>query len=194
MSFDFKSLLEESVRVHGHLCPGQVLGVRMSILGLNEIGIKEPKGKDRKNLIVFIEIDRCATDAVQSVTGCSLGHRTMKFMDYGKMAAAFINLKTKKAVRILAKEEARDKAKEYFPHIEDKYEAQTQAYKIMPDNELFDVMEVEVNIKSEDMPGKPLKRIKCDMCGEYVQDMREVEKNGRILCKLCAYGGYYTAK
>lgn len=188
---DFESLLNESVKIHGHLCPGQVLGVKMSMLGLKRAGIEEPKGKDRKNIIVFVEMDRCATDAVQSVTGCSLGHRTMKFMDYGKMAATFVNLKTGKAVRVIAKEEARDKAKEYFPDIQDKYKAQLEAYKIMSDEDLFDVMNVKVEIKPEDMPGRPMKRIKCEGCGEYVQDMRDVSKEGKTLCVACAEGGYY---
>ncbi len=188
---DFESLLNESVKIHGHLCPGQVLGVKMSMLGLKNAGIEQPKGKDRKNIIVFVEMDRCATDAVQSVTGCSLGHRTMKFMDYGKMAATFVNLKTGRAVRVLAKEEARDKAKEMFPHIENKYQAQLEAYKIMSDNDLFDVMEVKVELRPEDMPGRPLGRIICDHCGEYVQDRREIPKEGRNLCKACAEGGYY---
>lgn len=188
----FDRLLDESVKIHGHLCPGQVLGVRMSMLGLEKIGVTEPKGKDRKNLIVFVEMDRCATDAVQSVTGCSLGHRTMKFMDYGKMAVTFLNLKTGKAVRIIAKEEAKQRAKEYFPEIDDKYKAQIEAYKIMSDDELFEVMDVKVQIKPEDMPGRPLKRVKCDNCGEYIQDMRDLSKNDKILCKPCAYGGYYT--
>ena len=139
MSIDntFEGLLDESVKIHGHLCPGQVLGVKMSMLGLRNIGIDEPKGKDRKSLIVFVEMDRCATDAVQSVTGCSLGHRTMKFMDYGKMAATFMNLKTGKAVRVVAKEDAREKAKKYFPEAENKYAAQLEAYKIMSDEELL---------------------------------------------------------
>lgn len=190
-TYPFEDLLEESVRLHGHLCPGQVLGVRMSILGLSEIGIEDPKGKDRKSLIVFVEMDRCATDAVQSVTGCSLGHRTMKFMDYGKMAATFVNLKTGKAVRVIAKEEARDKAKEMFPHIENKYKAQLEAYKMMSDSELFKIMKVNVEIKPEDMPGRPLKRVRCELCGEYVQDMREVYRDGKILCKPCDRGGYY---
>jgi formylmethanofuran dehydrogenase subunit E len=190
-SLEYEYLLSESVKMHGHLCPGQVLGVRMSILGLKEIGIKDPKGKDKKNFIVFVEIDRCATDAVQSVTGCSLGHRTMKFIDYGKMAATFLNLKTGKAVRVIAKEESRQKAKEYFQEIGDKYAAQLEAYKIMPDEELFDVMEVNVKINPEDMPGRPLKRVKCDSCGEYVQDSREVYKDGKVLCKSCADSGYY---
>lgn len=190
-SLEYEYLLSESVKMHGHLCPGQVLGVRMSILGLKEIGIKDPKGKDKKNFIVIVEIDRCATDAVQSVTGCSLGHRTMKFVDYGKMAATFLNLKTGKAVRVIAKEESRQKAKEYFQEIRNKYTAQLEAYKIMPDEELFDVMEVNVKISPEDMPGRPLKRIKCDSCGEYVQDSREVYKDGKVLCKSCADSGYY---
>lgn len=192
ITLDFEKLLDESVKIHGHLCPGQVLGVKMSMLGLSKIGIEDPKGKDRKSLIVFVEMDRCATDAVQSVTGCSLGHRTMKFMDYGKMAATFVNLKTGKAVRVVAKEEAREKAKEYFPQIENKYTAQLEAYKIMSDDELFDIMDVKVEIKPEDMPGRPLKRVKCNVCGEYVQDMREVYRDKKALCRPCADGGYYT--
>ncbi len=191
-AFNFENLLDESVRLHGHLCPGQVLGVRMSMFGLKKIGIQEPKGRDRKNLIVFVEIDRCATDAVQSVTGCSPGKRTLKLIDYGKMAATFLNLKTNKAVRILAKEEARSKAKNYFPEIKDKYQCQTAAYKIMPDEELFAWKQVKIKIPEQDMPGKPLKRVACDNCGEYVQDMREIFLDGRVLCKACANGAYYT--
>ena len=168
---DFESLLNESVRIHGHLCAGQVLGVRMSMLGLREIGISDPKGKNRKSIIVFVEMDRCATDAVQSVTGCSLGHRTMKFMDYGKMAATFLNTLTGKAVRVYAKEESRQKAKEYFPEIENKYAAQLEAYKVMSDEELFSVMDVAVNIAPQDMPGRPMGRVQCDSCGEHVQDL-----------------------
>ncbi len=190
---DFMTLLDESVRIHGHLCPGQVLGVRMSMLGLREIGIKDAKGGDRKNIIVFVEMDRCATDAVQSVTGCSLGHRTMKFMDYGKMAATFLNIGTGKAIRVVAKEESRQKAKERFPKIENKYAAQLEAYKIMSDEDLFAVMEVSVKLQPEDMPGRPLRRMQCDSCGEYVQDMREVCQDDKVLCVACAKGGYYTA-
>ena len=187
----FEELLAGSVKVHGHLCAGQVLGVRMSMLGLREIGITDPKGKDRKNIIVFVEMDRCATDAVQSVTGCSLGHRTMKFRDYGKMAATFMNLETGKAVRVFAREDSRQKAKDHFPAIENKYAAQLEAYKIMTDDELFDVMEVAVNVAPEDMPGRPMSRVACDLCGEHVQDMREVHQDGKVLCIPCAGGGYY---
>jgi len=191
---DFEALLQESVKIHGHLCAGQVLGIRMSMLALREIGINEPKGADRKSLIVFVEMDRCATDAVQSVTGCSLGKRSMKFMDYGKMAATFVNTRTGKAMRIVAKEGSRLKAKEYFPGVENKYTAQLEAYKIMSDEELFDMMEVTVKLKPEDMPGRPMRRVQCDSCGEHVQDMREVYQNGKVLCTPCAVGGYYEAR
>jgi formylmethanofuran dehydrogenase subunit E len=194
MKINFDCLLEESVKVHGHLCAGQVLGVRMSMLGLREIGVEDPKGKDRKSLMVFVEMDRCATDAVQSVTGCSLGKRSMKFMDYGKMAATFLNLKTGKAIRIVAREDSRDKAKGHYPEIENKYTAQLEAYKIMSDEELFDVTEVIVRVRPEDMPGRPMRRVQCDSCGEHVQDMREVCQDGKVLCAPCASGGYYEVK
>jgi formylmethanofuran dehydrogenase subunit E len=189
---EFQKLLDASVKTHGHLCPGQVLGVRMSMHGLDLIGIKDPKGEDRKKLIVYVEIDRCATDAIQSVTGCSLGKRSLKFVDLGKMAATYVNLETGKAVRIVAKEEARDKAKNYFPDIEDKYKAQLEAYKIMPDEDLFEWKEVKVDIPKQDMPGRPLQRITCEDCGEYVQDMREMNIDGRLVCRSCGEGSYYS--
>lgn len=191
---DFETLLSESVKSHGHLCPGQVLGVRMSMLGLREAGIGDPRGKDRKNIMVYVEIDRCATDAIQSVTGCSPGKRTLKLLDYGKMAATFINLKTNRAVRVAALEESKARAKNYFPEIEDKYKCQAEAYKVMPDEELFVWQEVDVRIPDEDMPGRPLNRIQCEHCGEYVQDRREVHRHGRVLCKACADGGYYKIR
>ncbi|HUI67507.1 MAG TPA: FmdE family protein [Nitrospirota bacterium] len=190
----FETLLQESVKMHGHLCPGQVLGVRMSMLGLREIGISNPKGSDRKNLIIFVEMDRCATDAVQSVTGCSLGKRSMKYFDYGKMAATYMNLKTNKAVRIVARKDSSEKAKGLFPDIENKYMAQIEAYKVMLDGELFDVMDVTVQVRPEDMPGRPMRRVQCDSCGEHVQDMREVCRDGRVLCVACSEGGYYEVK
>jgi len=191
---DFEELLDESVKIHRHLCPGQVLGVRLSMCGLRKIGIEDPKGDDRKKFMVYVEIDRCATDAIQSVTGCSLGKRSLKFLDFGKMAATFVNLETGRAFRILAKEDSKDKAKNYIPDITDKYKCQLEAYKIMPDEELFSLQEVRVTIPEEDMPGRPLRRVQCDKCGEHVQDRRDVSRDGKLLCKACAEGAYYTTK
>jgi len=188
---NFNLLLERSVKIHGHLCPGQVLGVKMAMLGMEMVGVDFQKEGRSRNLIVYVEMDRCATDAIQSVSGCSLGHRTMKFLDYGKMAATFVNIETGLAVRVIAREDTREKAKELFPDIEDRYEAQIQTYMIMPQEELFDIMRVHVVIPPEDMPGRPLRRIQCARCGEHVQDMREVYREGEVLCKACAEGTYY---
>ena len=128
----FEQLLEKSTKIHGHICAGQVIGVRMSIIGLREIGIDDPKAQ-RKEFYVLVEIDRCATDAIQSVTGCSLGKRSLKWLDYGIMAATFVNLKTGKAARITALEESRETSKKYCPEIGDKYKQQLEAYRIMPE-------------------------------------------------------------
>jgi len=190
--YDFNSLLKKSTDLHGHLCPGQVLGVRMAMAGLDAVGIDDPKGKDRKNLVVFVEMDRCATDAVQSVTGCSLGKRTMKFVDYGKMAATFVNISTGRAVRVIALDESRDMARSLYPQMTDKYAAQCEAYKVIPDESLFELMDVSVEIRPEDMPGRPLRRVQCSLCGESIQDMREVFRQGKVLCRPCADGTYYT--
>ncbi len=187
----FDRLLEISTKIHGHVCAGQVIGVRMSMLGLARIGIDDPKGADRKKLYVLVEIDRCATDAIQSVTGCSLGKRSMRWMDFGIMAATFVNLETGRAVRIVAREESRELSKKYYPELGNKYQQQLEAYKIMPEDELFTLQEVKVDLPECDMPGRPMRRVRCEECGDYVQDCREVEKDGRVICRACAGQRYY---
>lgn len=188
----FELLLEESTHIHGHVCPGQVIGVRMSMLGLRLIGLHEPKGTDKKKIYVLVEIDRCATDAIQSVTGCSLGKRTLRWLDYGIMAATFVNIDTGKAVRITAMEKSRDLAKIYCPNIMDKYARQLEAYKVMADEELFTVEYVTVDIPHENLPGKPMRKVQCHNCNDWIQDKRDVECDGRILCRNCAGERYYT--
>ncbi len=190
-SHNFDELLEESVRIHGHLCAGQVLGVRLAMYGLDLLGISDPKGKDRKSFLVFVEIDRCATDAIQSVTGCSLGKRSLKWMDYGIMAASFVSSKTFEGFRIIAREEARELSKNYFPHIKDKYQRQKEAYKHMSNEELFKVQRIKVDIPKEDMPGRPIRRVQCVMCGDWVQDCREIMTEKGPICRACANGAYY---
>ncbi len=193
MMESFDELLDISTKIHGHICAGQVIGVRMSMLGLERISIDDPKGADRKKLYVLVEIDRCATDAIQSVTGCSLGKRSMRWMDFGIMAATFVNLDTGKAIRITAREESREYAKKYCPEVENKYQRQLAAYKVMPEEELFAVQEVTVNIPECDMPGRPQRRVQCEQCNDHVQDSRDVEQEGRILCRACAGQRYYQA-
>lgn len=187
----FENLLDISTKIHGHICAGQVIGVRMSMLGLQRIGIDDPKGMDRKKLYVLVEIDRCATDAIQSVTGCSLGKRSMRWMDFGIMAATFVNLESDQAIRLTAREEARELSKKYAASAGDKYQQQLEAYKIMPEDELFSFQEVKVKIPECDMPGRPQHRVQCQQCGDYVQDCREVQQNDNITCRACAGQRYY---
>ena len=187
---EFEALLAESASVHGHVCPGQVLGVRMALRGCQELGIERPKEENRR-MIVYVEIDRCATDAIQIVTGCKLGKRTMKYVDYGKQAATFVDLLTGNAVRLAVREDVRDKAALYYCRGQTKYDAEVAAYKVLPDEELFNVARVLVQIPAEDMPGPPQRRVICDQCGEGVNDGRDVLLAGKVLCRSCAYGGYY---
>ncbi len=187
----FEELLEICKERHGHLCAGQVIGARLSLLGLELIGIKDPYGADRKKFLVYVEIDRCATDAIQTVTGVSLGKRSMKFMDYGIMAATFLNLETEKAFRIIAKEEAKERAKFYYPHIENPAQRELLAYKIMPLSELFEVEEVRVKLKEVDLPGKPREKVICESCGIVIRDGRHLIKDGKFLCKICGGLAYF---
>jgi formylmethanofuran dehydrogenase subunit E len=186
--------LEEYVALagqsHGHTCPGQILGIRMAMLGLRSIGIDDPV-KARKRLLTFVEIDRCATDAVSLVSGCRLGKRSLKFLDYGKVAATFVDLETGRAVRVAARDEARAKAKAMFPAMADSSEAQLEAYKVMENDDLFILQAVRVKLKPEDLPGRPRSRVICARCGEGVNDGRERRLGDRVLCRSCAGESYY---
>jgi len=175
---------------HGHMCPGQVLGVRMAMLGLKALGIDDPE-RQPKRLLTYVEIDRCATDAVSLVTGCRLGRRSLKYLDYGKVAATFVDLKTNRAVRVVARDDSRAKAKSMFPEMSDPYRQQLQAYKVMDDQDLFTLRPVQVKLKPEDLPGRPHSRIVCEECGEGVNDGREKQVDGRVLCRYCAGERYY---
>lgn len=178
-------------QAHGHLCAGQVLGVRMALCGLRELGIGDPAGKDRKRLLTFVEIDRCVTDAVGVVTGCRLGKRALKFRDFGKVAATFCDLLEDRAVRVVARDSARQRARELYPHVEDKRLQQQRAYREMPDIELFDLQLVRVRLAPEDLPGFKAPRVSCAECGEGINFRREVARGGRLLCRSCAGGCYY---
>jgi len=190
---DFETLLRGSASAHGHLCPGQVVGVRMGMLGCRLIGLDDPQSHDQiKKLIVYVEMDRCTADAVAYVTGAKLGRRSLKFMDYGIMAATFVNLGTGEAYRVLSTEESRDLACFYAPEFEKKYQQELEAYKRMPDSVLFRVQQVRVDISDLDLPGPTRKKVTCERCGQVVRDGREIVANGVTLCKLCAQGAYFS--
>jgi formylmethanofuran dehydrogenase subunit E len=189
---DFQTLLEGSAKAHGHLCPGQVVGVRMAMLGCELIGLDTPRELPQiKKLIVYVEIDRCATDAIAFVTGAKLGRRSLKFVDNGIMAATFVNLETGKAFRIVSTETSRELVDQYAPTVTDNRQRQIDAYINMPDDVLFTVEAVYVDVPVHDLPGPTRFKVQCAECGIIVRDKKEVRVGDRILCRACARGTYY---
>jgi formylmethanofuran dehydrogenase subunit E len=187
---DFQTLLDAAVKFHGHLCIGQVLGVRLAMYGLKVLGL-DPVA-DRKRIIVFVEIDRCAADAISVVARVSLGKRSLKYQDYGKMAATFLDLQSGRAVRLAIRESARDEVAAYAPPGLEHGDAQLIAYQHMPDEKLMTLREVRVELSEYDLPGRPLREIVCERCGENIMDGREELVHGAVLCRACAGEPYYA--
>jgi formylmethanofuran dehydrogenase subunit E len=185
--------LRDAEQAHGHLCAGQVLGVRLAMLGLAKLGIDDPRGnkEDRKRLVTFVEIDRCATDAVAVVTGCRLGKRALKFRDWGKVAATFVDVSTGKAIRIAAKESSKALARQTHPEIADKNQQQMLAYREIADDDLFTFQWVKVELPPEEFPGYKGERVVCEACGEGINFRREVRTEEKVLCRACAGESYY---
>jgi formylmethanofuran dehydrogenase subunit E len=183
----FETLLEEAVVFHGHMCPGQVLGVRMVLAGCLALGIDEPRAAG-KSLAVFVEINRCAADAIQSVTGCSLGRRNLWHVDYGKMAATFVNVPMEDAVRVVARDDARAAVPRYVDDVADMRRAQIAGYRLMPDDELLVTERVAIR------PGwldRRRARVPCRSCGEGINYEREIVRAGTVFCRACAGFAYY---
>jgi len=179
-------------QAHGHMCAGQILGLRLAMYGMKLLGLEDPAGRDRKRLVTFVEIDRCATDAVPIVTGCRLGKRALKFRDFGKVAATFCDVKEDRAVRVVARETSKQRARELYPEITDKNQQQMRAYREMADEDLFSIQWVRVALEPEEFPGYKGERRACEVCGERINFKREVVRDGRVLCKACAGERYYT--
>ncbi len=187
--------LRDAEQAHGHICAGQVLGVRMAMLGLQKLGIDDPQNnkEERKRLVTFVEIDRCATDAVAVVTGCRLGKRALKFRDFGKMAATFVDVQTGRAIRIAARESSKALARQMHPELESKNQQQMLAYREMADDDLFTTQWVKVELPAEEFPGYKGERIVCDLCGEGINFRREVRRQGKTVCRSCAGERYYES-
>jgi formylmethanofuran dehydrogenase subunit E len=177
---DFDYYMKKAGDFHGHACAGIVLGTKITLAAMKFLGL-DPDVKN-KNLIVYTEIDRCMTDAVQVITGCTLGHRSLKYVDYGKFAATFVNTGTGKAVRATVME-----------HISNEATLEETLKKIssIPESELVTLQEVTVKIPETDLPGPPKEKAVCVACGEQIVDGRQVKKGGKTLCKSCAHGAYY---
>lgn len=165
---------------HGHLCHGMVMGVRMARYACRVLGIAEPRAY--RDLIVYVEMDRCASDAVSVVTGVTLGRRRLKWVDYGKLAATFVDLATGRAIRLAPQPDVPHASPDVNP---------IEFWKDWTDEQLFSCAPVKVKIPEEDLPGRPVRTVTCSSCGEKVQDAREVVTDGRPLCRSCAHGAYY---
>jgi molybdopterin-guanine dinucleotide biosynthesis protein MobB len=185
----FDEHLELAARLHqSRGCPGLVLGTRMALLGCRLLGISPPD--EERQLFVFVEMDRCFADAIAGVTGCRLGKRTLKYLDYGKQACTFYDDRAGRAVRIVT----RDQVAQYAGPEMERERAQAHAYRVMSDEELFVVQEVQVEIPPEDRPGRSIDRAFCAACGEEVHDRRQVYVEGRPLCRACAEGSYFVRR
>lgn len=187
---DLSALLEKSARDHSHLCPRQILGVRLGLRGM--LALQLEPNPSSKRLLVITETDGCFADGLSAATNCTVGHRTLRVEDYGKTAATFIDIETSTAFRVAPALDIREQASAFVPDEPRHYFAQMQAYQIMPDNVMLTVQEVFLNTPIEEIVSHPGMRIKCDMCGEEILNEREVHCDGSIMCKPCAGSGYYS--
>lgn len=182
-------LLEKSMQDHDHLCPRQILGVRLGMAGMKALGFAEPPTK--KQLLVISETDGCFVDGVIAATNCSVGHRTLRVEDYGKVAVTFVDTKSGYAVRVAPRLDVRERACAFIPEEPRHYFAQMQAYQTLPDEEMFTMQEVILNTSIEQIISRPGVRVNCDVCGEEIMNDREIHQQGLVLCHACAHGGYY---
>ena len=186
---NIQPLLEKSARDHSHLCPRQILGVRLGLAGMSALGFETPP--DKKQLLVITETDGCFADGLSAATNCTVGHRTLRVEDYGKVAAVFVDVKTGCAIRVAPVIDIRQRAYAYAPDEPRHYFAQMQAYQIMPDQEMFTITEVQLVTPIEAIVSRPGIRVDCDVCGEEIMNEREVKQNGLTLCRACAGNSYY---
>jgi formylmethanofuran dehydrogenase subunit E len=172
--------LKAAREYHGHLCHGMVMGVRLARYGCRELGIEDPRSY--RDLVVYVEMDRCASDAVGVVTGVTLGRRRLKWVDYGKLAATFVDLGTGRALRLAPQPDVPHAGPDADP---------LEFWKDWTDQQLFSCTPVKVTVPEEDRPGRPVRSVVCARCGERVQDARDVARDGQTLCRACANGPYY---
>ena len=185
---DLHTLLEISSRDHNHLCPRQILGVRIGLRGIGSLQLEPNRGS--KRLLIITETDGCFADGLSAATNCTVGHRTLRVDDYGKAAATFVDTQTGKAIRVAPVLDIRERAFTFVPDESRHYFVQMQAYQIMPDNEMMTVQEVILNTPIEQIVSLPGLRVNCDVCGEEIMNEREVVREGLTLCRACASGGY----
>lgn len=183
-------LLEASAALHRHLCPRQVLGVRMALWAGYWLKVSVPQTS--KRLLALVETDGCFADGVAVGANCWVGRRTLRVLDYGKVAATFVDTLTGQAVRLTPRLESRQTARAYAPTAKNKWEAQLWGYQHMPVDELLSVTAVTLTTPLAALLSRPGVKVMCDLCGEEIINEREVRQNGQTLCRPCATGTYYA--
>lgn len=186
---DLETLLEISSRNHDHLCPRQILGVRIGLAGLRALAFSEPPAK--KRLLVILETDGCFADGVMAATACNVGHRTLRVEDYGKAAGTFVDTQTGQAIRVSPALDIREQAVACVPEEPRHYFAQMKAYRILPDEQMLTVTEVHLATPVEWIVSRPGVRVDCAVCGEEIMNEREIVRGGLALCHACAGKAYY---
>lgn len=184
-----QTLLKQSSALHDHLCPRQILGVRLALAAGKALGLDFPRSD--KRVLVFVETDGCFADGVSVASGCWLGHRTMRLMDHGKIAATFVDTKTGQAVRVFPQTDLRQRVRDSRPEGQKRYQAYLEAYQTLPDEQLLTVQDVQLTPDLNAIIGVHGKRAVCDKCGEEIINEREVVQGGQVLCLSCAGQGYY---
>lgn len=184
--------LKKSTRSHSHLCPRQILGVRLGLCGMQALGFDSPL--DKKRLLVITETDGCFADGLSAATDCTVGHRTLRVEDYGKTAAVFVDTPTGRAFRVAPALNIRERARSSAKDEPLRYFAQMQSYQTMTDEEMFTVVEVKLAASVEAIVSRPGIRVNCDLCGEEIMNEREIKRDGLTLCRACAHGGYYSTR
>jgi formylmethanofuran dehydrogenase subunit E len=189
MSPCLQDLLQQSSAKHSHLCPRQVLGVRMGLTSLAALGLDSPIKKH--TALIIVETDGCFADGIEVSTGATVGHRSLRINDFGKIAATFANINTGRVIRISPNLDVRQRAQSYVSSEKNHYTAQLLGYQAMPDGELFRIQPVILQPSLDAIISRPVVRVNCDQCGEEIINERQVHLNNLILCRACAHEGYY---
>lgn len=191
-------LLEESAARHQHLCPRQVLGVRLGLAGLRQLGLVDEYYRPRfdnsdKRLLTIVETDGCGADGVGIATDCVIGRRTLRVLDYGKVAATLVDTATGRAVRLAPSSRARSLAAVLAPSADSLWHSYMSAYQSMADEELLRIQRVELTRSLAEILSKPGVRVRCQQCGEEIMNEREIRRDGSLLCRSCGGESYYRA-
>lgn len=185
----FEDLLQKSAEMHQHLCPRQVLGVRIGLAGGRHLRLDVPQTD--KRILTIVETDGCFIDGLVVATGCHVGRRSMVVYDFGKVAATFVDTQTGRAVRIVPSAQSRQLAKTYAPEAASRWHAYLEGYQRIPDAELLTIREAVLDISLAEILSKDGYRVNCDICGEEIINEREVRREGLTLCRPCAGERYY---